>query len=291
MGKIVKAAIVITAVALLIIAGQPQFALTFIGKMFVAVGVSIVVDAFAPKPDFAAIRQRGLKVEFQSPVAPRTIAYGTTRLAGTRIAAFTSGTDNKFLHIFFALASHECEGVTKYFANDEAFTVDGNGLSTSGKYSGKIRVIIGLGTAGQTADGTLVSEITQWTTNHRLRGICYMAVRFEYDREVFTQGRPTVSVVLQGAKVFDTRISSTAFSNNWALVNYDYLTIGGGSAFNLGCRIPTTEILTSAVDTAANESDENVSLKAGGTQKRYTADGVVQSTAPRKVNYDDSLLI
>ena len=37
----------------------------------------------------------------------------------------------------------------------------------------EIKIQKHLGTDAQVADADLVSEITQWTTNHRLRGIAY----------------------------------------------------------------------------------------------------------------------
>lgn len=280
MGKFIKAVLLITAGILLIAFGNVHFA--FLGKIFVAAGVSTIADAFAPKE--LDIRQGGLKIELSSSVAPRTLVYGRVRLAGARIAAFSHGADNKFLTMFYILAACECDSIDKYFVGDAEVTLDGSNLVSAGKYAGKIRIIHGLGTADQTANATLVSEITQWTTSHRLRGLCYMAVTWEFDREVFTQGRPTITVVLKGAKVLDTRTSSTAWSNNWALVMHDYLTRGGGSAWDIGCRLLTSEFIVANVNAEANISDENVTLKAGGTQKRYTADGVLRSTTVRETN-------
>jgi len=57
--KLIKAVIVITAVVLIAITAGPEFALTFIGKLFVAAGVAIVSDALAPSANTAAIRQGG----------------------------------------------------------------------------------------------------------------------------------------------------------------------------------------------------------------------------------------
>ena len=283
MAKLIKAVIVITAVVLIAITAGPEFALTFIGKLFVAAGVAIVSDALAPSANTAAIRQGGLKQELKSSVASRTIVYGSARLGGTIIAAFTSGTDNKYLHLIKHAASHEIESFDQFFINDTAVTVVDD-MVISGKYAGKVRILTGLGTADQTADATLVSEITQWTTDHRLRGLAWFAVRFEFDTEVYTQGRPVVTAKISGAKVIDTRTSATEFSNNQALVLNDYLTRGAGSAWDLGCRVPVAELNTTNINAQANICDENVALKGGGFQKRYTCDGRVLATASRDVN-------
>jgi len=279
--KVLKAAVVLIAVIALI--GVTQgLALSFIGKAFVVAGFAIVADAFKPKEP--EIRQGGLKSELRSSIAPRQLLYGNVRLAGTMVAAFSTGTDNKFVHFIFVIAAHEINDYVKFFVNEDEVTLDGSDLVAAGKYAGKIRILTEVGTQSQAANATLVSDISQWTTAHRLRGLAYYSVRFEFDREVFTQGRPVITVLVEGAKVLDTRDSVTKFTNNWALVNHDYLTIGGGSAWDIGCRFPTSDFTVANIDAEANISDEAVNLKAGGTQPRYTADGRLFSTSIREVN-------
>ena len=102
-GKLVKKVLVtvaLTALGLTVLAAftiGPLFTAAFIGKLFVAAGVALISDVFAPKAP--EIRQDGLKIEVSSPIDPLTIIYGRASISGTSLAVFTTGRTNKFLHI------------------------------------------------------------------------------------------------------------------------------------------------------------------------------------------------
>ena len=82
---------------------------------------------------------------------------------------------------------------------------------------------------------------------------------------------------VQGRKVYDPRDASTAYSSNSALCLRDYLT---NTEFGLG--EPTSRINDTSFSTAANVCDENVSLTGGGTEKRYTCNGVFETSETPK---------
>jgi hypothetical protein len=158
--------------------------------------------------------------------------------------------------VIVALAAHQCEEVTTVYFNDEALTLDGSGNVTSpAKYVGFARVETQLGTAAQTADADLVSESPRWTTNHRLRGICYVYVRFKWSAEVFPSGRPNISALVKGKLVYDPRTTTTAYSANWALCLGDYL-----MDTEFGLSVALDQINDTAWQAAANVADENVTL-------------------------------
>jgi len=280
--KIVKAIVVLGAVALSLLAGFGVGTLTFLGKLVVAAGAAIIADHFAPK--IPEVNQSGLKEILKSPVAPRTIVYGKVRVAGTMVYAGTHGTDNKYLTMCFVVASHSVgslTGTSEWFLNEEEVTLDGSGFvngGASGRYNGKVRIEFHRGEDAQTADANMVSEITEWTTNHRLRGLAYYSVRFEFDREVFATGRPTVNLAFQGVRMQDPRSApGIIWTDNAAVIIQDYL-----SRDPLGARIPLAEIPDSVTSTAANVCDELVPLKAGGTQARYTINAVIPCTGVRE---------
>lgn len=135
------------------------------------------------------------------------------------------------------------------------------------RYKNHVKIRVHLGSNDQEADGDLI-EATQdlengkWTTDHRLRGIAYLYIRFKYDADVFANGLPSVSATIKGKKVFDPRTGTTAWSNNPALCLRDYLTS------SYGFDQPSRRIADDYVIVAANISDETVS---GG--KRYTCNG------------------
>ncbi|QDV34893.1 phage tail protein [Tautonia plasticadhaerens] len=138
-----------------------------------------------------------------------------------------------------------------------------------------VRVSKHNGAANQTADTYLMAEAPEWTADHRLQGIAYAYLRFEFNADVFPTGIPNVSFLVKGKKLYDPRTGVTSWSDNWALCVRDYLYADYG--FN--CQ--PDEINDSYFIAAANIADEPVNLYAGGTQARYTCNGVVDTaTAP-----------
>lgn len=225
----------------------------------------------------------GTTVNAVSPASDHAIVYGQQRVGG--VVFYRSVTeDQKYLHTTIALAGHECEEIGTIYANDLALTIDGNGYVTNDEYQIKdadgnfqsyaLRIKKHLGTADQAADADLVAEDPAWTTSHRARGVAYIYIRAEHDPNVFPQGLPVFSAVVKGKKVFDPRTSTTAWSDNAALCLRDYLT----NDYGLGAE--TSEINDTVFSTAANICDENVSLAAGGTEKRYTVDGSFVTALP-----------
>jgi len=154
-------------------------------------------------------------------------------------------------------------------------------VKTPSRYKGKVTIKRYYGTTTQTADPSLVEETSdltegKWTTDHRLQGIAYLYVRFEYDAEAFPNGVPSVSATIRGKKVFDPRTSTISWSDNPALCLRDYLS----SAY--GLNQASSKIEDSIFITAANVCDESAN---GG--KRYTCNGsFVTSFEPSQIISD-----
>ncbi len=102
-----------------------------------------------------------------------------------------------------------------------------------------IRVEPHFGTDSQSAS-TLLSTLSSWGTNHRLRGLCYLAIRFKWNQDAFT-GIPKVQAKIKGKKVVAYNSSlvaqTAAHSTNPAWCLLDYLT---NERYGKG--ISTTEI-------------------------------------------------
>lgn len=231
----------------------------------------------------AAQKGYGTTVNAVSPASDHAIVYGQQRVGG--VVFYRSVTeDQKYLHTTIALAGHECEKIGRVYANDLALQINGDGYVTNDEYQIKdadgnfqsyaLRIKKHLGTADQAADADLVAEDPAWTTSHRARGVAYIYIRAEHDPNVFPQGLPVFSAVVKGKKVFDPRTSTTAWSDNAALCLRDYLV----NDYGLGAE--ASEINDTVFSTAANICDENVSLAAGGTEKRYTVDGSFVTALP-----------
>jgi hypothetical protein len=244
-----------------------------VGYVATSLVTSWALKALSPKPpEFSSASinsSRGLLVNQKDAIAPHDFVYGEVRKGGAITYYETTGADNKFLHQIIALAGHEVDAIGDIYLNDEVVTLDGSGFVTSSPWGSKIRIKKYLGTAGQTVDPDLLAESNQINTNFRGQGIAYIYVRYEYDQDVFANGLPLVTAVVRGKKVYDPRTTSTAYSNNAALCVRDYIT----SAYGLS----DSQIDETVFSAAANICDENVSLSGGGTEDRYTINGVVKA--------------
>jgi len=285
MGKAVKAAIIIAAVAtgvgILVapglIAGAGAiagFAAGTAGAYFATTFVTTLVlgavsKAMAKTPTGASITQQDKTVTSRQPIAPHNVIYGRTRIGGT-ILYMESTNANKYLHVVVAIAGHEIDEVEKFYFNDVEVTIDGSGNVEAGQYKDRARIQYKLGTDDQTAFADLVAESDgKWTNNHRVRGRALVYMRLEYDQNVFINGVPNLSVVVRGKKVYDPRTETTVWSANPALCVTDYLT---NNKYGMAA-IYWDEIEQEALIAAANICDEDVTKVGGGTENRYEMHG------------------
>jgi len=239
----------------------------YASTFLVSIATSWATTMLSPKPDFSSFASSGTLVNTRDAVAPQDFVYGEIRKGGTVTFYETTGASNTYLHQIIALAGHEVQSIGDVYLNDEIVTIDGNNLVTSNGYNGKIR--IKKLTGAQTAtDSDLLSE-TSVTSAFIGSGIAYLYVRYEYDQDVFANGLPLVTAKVQGKKVYDPRSASTAYSANAALCVRDFLTSGYG--------LSDSSIDDVDFATAANECDENITLAAGGTEKRYAINGIVKA--------------
>ncbi|MAK51590.1 phage tail protein [Marinobacter sp.] len=213
----------------------------------------------------------GRLVNFKDTTAPRNVIYGKVRVGGLIAHAETTEND-KFLHLVIVLASHEVNAISKVFFDGKELTISSNNVTAPSRFNGKAKVYTKLGTDDQSAQSQLVSVSSSWTNAHKLSGIAYIYVRLEFDQDTFSNGIPEITAEIEGKKVFDPRDSSTSFKSNAALVIRDFLT---DTKFGLGAS--SSEINDTAITTAANICDENVTLANGSTEKTYEAHGVIFS--------------
>ena len=107
------------------------------------------------------------------------------------------------------------------------------------------------GAASQTADPMLTASISsQWTSNHKLNGIAYIAAAFDYDKKGMYKGVPQITVQVKGKKVYDPRTTTTAWSSNAALCFLDYI-----QNDEYGKGLATADINMTTFETAADKCD------------------------------------
>jgi len=262
-------------------------------------------EADARKAAAAAPRD----VMVRSAIEPAKIVYGRARVSGPVVytnTVPTAGTnDNNTLWTVVSLASHEC-------ADIEAIYLDGDKIpssiidwaGTGGVTSGTYGPIGGnevtnfyrrLGSDSQTHVTQLATAFSDWTADHDGRGICYVVSAFELGTKtgegVWANGAPqNIRAVVKGKKVYDPRLDSTnggsgthrladpatwEWSDNPALCLADYLfdaDIGMGAE-----GITYGDIDWAMVATAADQCDATVTVPSGGSTKRFTCNGALDT--------------
>lgn len=182
-----------------------------------------------------------------------------------------------------------------------AFTRSGATITVDAGYSGytktvqyqwndpssKVKITTYLGTAGQTADSAMVTDFpTLWSSAHRARGVAYLKVECTYDEQAFPSGLPSVSATIRGAKVYDPRTATTAWSENPALMMRHVLLHP-----QFGKRSSITSDEDARITTAANACDTATTYTVGGVAQAsralYKAGIVVPFGAPARDVLDD----
>ena len=271
----------ITLVAGLAAAASSVIAVGFTAAAFTAfaigAGLSLISRALMPKPDLGT-QMGGQSVTTREAAHSRKIVYGRARIGGNIVYLESTGTDNKYLWLVIAVAGHEIDAYESVWFNDYKIWDGTNYLNNWGNV-----VNISFYKGDQTAaDSALVSASnSKWTADHKLLDTAYMVLRLEHDPEKFSSGLPNISTIIRGKKVLDPSDNSTAWSQNPALCIYDYL-----RDTKYGLSETVANILTSSVTTAKGVCDEAITLSAGGTQPRYTIDGVVDTSNSIKANIE-----
>lgn len=235
-------------------------ALTFsFASAAIGLALGVVTTLLTPKPKsgFSGIKNSGITQQFRQAVSDRRMFYGEGRISGA--TAYIGVTDaNQYLHMVVLLASHEIEEIGEVLIGDISITddmLDGSNVVNTGRYDDIIRINKHLGSDSQTADANLVSEVGEWTSNHRLQGIAYLYIRMKWDRDKFPSGIPAVSAWVKGKQVTDTRDATAKWSPNVALIANDYLT-----DTKYGFSTATTAVDTTALNSAANTCEEYVTV-------------------------------
>jgi hypothetical protein len=265
-----------------------------LGSMLVS---GLVSKAMAPDiPDMSS-EAAGIQLNKSANDAPIPVVYGRRTVGGTRVLMEVTGAKNEYLHIVLVLSEGEIDSVNNIYLNDvpiedDRFKTKVYSCESNGHFRGALCLavdagMIAVGTPStenlvfvahnngadeQAADPIMVSEIPQWTADHKLSGAAYLYVRLKYDSDAYQSGLPIITADVKGKKVYDPRTSTTAWSDNPALCIRDYLT---NTRYGRG--IDTSLIDDATFNAAANYCEEQVTI-GGETKDRYTLNGVVDTS-------------
>ena len=250
---------------------------------FVALGISLFLSwILRPKvpemEDFGTNSfddfERGLLVNKQSNDANIPVIYGERLTGGTRVFMETSGTDNTYLYMAIVMAEGEINDITEIRVDDKIVTfassfsdgtaveVDSGDANFYKDSESLIRVEPHYGTDGQSAS-SLLSTLSSWGSNHKLSGLCYLAIRLKWNQDAFA-GLPKIQAKIQGKKVKTYNASlveqSPTYSTNpsWCLL--DYLT---NTRYGKG--LTTSEIDLQSFYDASQVCETQVTPYSGGS--------------------------
>ena len=169
-------------------------------------------------------------VEKQGSDNPIPVVYGTRRIGGIKVHKYVTdasgGAENEYLHLIVPLCEGTIDSIVEVFfdgvsENDAKWTRKVAGI-TVGKWFTIERF---LGEPDQPASASAVSQIPNWTVNHQLRGIAYLYIRVQMDKEQsIWRGEPAITATVRGRKILDPRSGLIEYSENPALQLLDYLT-------------------------------------------------------------------
>ena len=213
---------------------------------YVALGVFAIGWLFSRSmkpdvPDFGTNdfeeTERGILLNKQSNNACVPVVYGERLIGGTRVFIETSGTDNTYLYVALVLSEGEVNSIEEIRLDDKVVTFDGAlthgtvrevASSDSNFYkdsTSHIQIQAFMGTDDQVASSVL-TPLSSWGSNHKLSGICYLALRFKWNQDIFG-GIPIVQAKVKGKKVITLASNlseqTASFSTNPAFCLLDYL--------------------------------------------------------------------
>ena len=162
---------------------------------------------------------KGVLINKTSSNAHIPVVYGTRKVGGNVVFLETSGEDNTYLYMAIILSEGEIADINEIYVNDNLVTWSGDladntqvtvNASDSNYYKDDeslITVEPHFGSDSQTAS-SLLSTLSSWGSNHRLQGLSYLAIRFQWNSDAFGS-IPTVHSVVKGKKVYNPNLDST----------------------------------------------------------------------------------
>jgi len=250
-------------------------------------------------PDFGELDNtaKGVLLNKKSSNSGIPIIYGTRKVGGNVVFLETSGTDNEYLYMVLVLGEGEIEDITSIFVNDNIvtwsgdltdntertvasndanfFKADPNDSNSSAESLITVRPHYG---ADDQSACSLISSLSSWTSNHRLRGLAYISLKFKWNTDAYGS-IPQVHALVKGKKIYNPNLdgsitggtgshradttSTWAYSDNPVYQLLDYLR---NARFGMG--IANSYFDTNFADwqTAGDVCDVNITPYSGADQ-------------------------
>jgi hypothetical protein len=288
---------------------------------FVSKAFNSVITWLVPKPklpNFGGNTYEGAKgilVNQDSNNASIPIVYGERKIGISRVFVESSGSDNINLYIAGIL----CEGGNGGIESVEEIYVDDKLVTWSGVLSnGTVRTVNSSDTNFFKDGASLISvqafygldnqsvssildESTNWTSDHKLSGVAYLAFKFTWNQDAFSN-LPDIKVIIKGKKIYDPRLDNNkggsgphdeddsttwTYSDNSALILLDYLR---NSRYGKGLPNDAFETNYDSFKNSANDCDTLVTPYSGGTDIKIFRTNAVIDTSQKVIDNVKDLL-
>jgi hypothetical protein len=224
------------------------------------------------------------KVTIKQSRPDRLRGYGRVKVSGALALLETDGT-----HLYQAILHCDgpIDGYEQWCLNDKFSVPPGPlaGFSSMYHWLNHVYIESFVGGPDQVASPLLTGGLPPgiWTSDHRLRGIAYSAVKFVLPvqpeknfQKYFPNGAPTFRVVLRACKVEDPRTAVVGWTNLAGPCILDFL------SHHDGMNIDRALIDTTSFNAFTNLCDESVERSPGFNEDRYTLGGLYSLTDERK---------
>lgn len=242
-----------------------------------------------------------------APDAPRRVVIGTRGNAGVMADWYSEGHKNQFAYIPIYLCEGPCGPLTGIWASGRKVWTGSLAhgqriqLTQFDSPSGRAWVTYHDGRPGQVADANLVGKGLGWGSTAVGTGCAYVIVELKWDPNTVPGIIPFYFEIAGGSWAYDRRKDSTAGGSGshrlkepmtWEpstnpAVHLDHFKQGrflGSSDVDpvFGIGMSPSDAPYDRFAALANVNDEAVPLQAGGTQKRYEANGFLFSDRMHK---------
>lgn len=212
-------------------AGATLFGLSVAASAGIVFGGSLLLGAISyaltPKPKTPSfspgVSQSNISV--RQPDLTRQNIYGHTRVTRGFAHMEVTGVNDQ-LHLILILCEGPLRAINEIWVDDYAIPndwINASGTVTQGRYANKMTIRKHLGTIPQAADTVAIANLSDWTINDRLDGIAYLYIILTKDQDVYPNGIPNFSAIVEGPTVYDPRTDTSLWTTNIALFAHDFI--------------------------------------------------------------------
>jgi hypothetical protein len=261
------------------------FAISAISYGLVAAAAIGLQFATAKKP--STPQPSDVQANIRQPISPRRRIYGRYLTGSIIVFAFRRGDKSYLLHY---IGEGPIKQYVSFRLDKKPVTLNANGYVTNSQYEyksstgiSKVQILSTLGLMTDEPFQAIMDafpELDDPLKPFRHRG-CAMVlqivqqVRAENMQDVYPNNMPSLQVVVDGLNdIYDPRDGSTGYTDNAGVcLLTECMDVYGYTPEDVD------DVDFDAFAAFADHCDEDISLKAGGTEKRYRAAGVIYMNA------------